>query len=124
MLVARPYLQKGQALFTYSVNGQFIPLTYEILSKKLKEWVTGTGKQGDQYTLHGLRHSGTNHALMVGICGEDLQLLGDWRSQAYMEYIDLNMDCKYSNMVKFVQAVDQKVADMGWSAQDEPGAKW
>ena len=79
-----------------------------MLSKKLKEWVTKVGLNGEMYTLHGLRRGGVNQALTAGICGEDLKLMGDWRSDAYMEYIDLNMERRVSNMVKFVDEIDEK----------------
>ena len=59
--------------------------------------------------LHGLQHGGTNQALTAGICGEDLHLMGDWRSDAYMEYIDLTMDRRLSNMVRFVDESDAKL---------------
>ena len=65
LLLLRHKLVKGQPLFAYKVNGQFIPLTYGVLSKKLKEWVTKIGKKGEDYTLHGLRRGGTNHALTI-----------------------------------------------------------
>ena len=86
-----------------------MPITYGYLSKILKEWVTKTGRQGDEYTLHGLQRGGMNQALTARICGEDLQLMGDWRSDAYMEYIDLTMDRRLSNMVRFVDEWDAKL---------------
>ena len=35
--------------------------------------------------------------------------MGDWKSRAYMEYIDLSMDHKVSNMVKFVDEMDARI---------------
>ena len=104
-----PSAGKNAPLFAYKVNGRLVPLTYDILSKRLKEWVTLTGRQGELYTLHGLRRGGSNHGITVGICGEDLRLLGDWRSDAYLEYLDLTLERRFSNMVKFVQGTDAKV---------------
>ena len=109
LLKCRPKATAGQPLLAYVVRGHVIPITYDVLSRKLKEWVTHMGRQGERFSLHGLKRGGTNHALTVGICGEDLQLMGDWRSNAYMEYIDLNMQRKFSNMVKFVKVVDKRV---------------
>ena len=59
--------------------------------------------------MHGLRCGGMNQALTVGICGEDLQLMGDWKSNAYMEYTDLTMDKRLSNMVWFMDESDMKL---------------
>ena len=58
ILACRAQIRKGDPLFAYEVNGLLIPLTYEVLSKKLKEWVGLMGRQGDLHTLHGLRRGG------------------------------------------------------------------
>ena len=82
--------QKGQLhdpLIGYTKAGKIVPLTYSELSDLLKTWVRKLGLDDSTYTLHGLRRGGTNHALTVGICGEDVQLMGDWKSNAYMQYI-------------------------------------
>ena len=99
----------GDPLFAWVKNGHLMPITYGFLSKMLKKWVTKTGRQVDEYTLHGLRHREMNQALVVGICSEDLQLMGDWKSNVYMEYIDLTMDRRLSNMVWFMDELDVKL---------------
>ena len=110
----RPVPIADDPVFAYMVNGHVIPLTYDVLSSKLKHWISQTGREGEKFSLHGLRCGRTNHVLMVGICGEDLQLMGDWKSRAYMEYIDLNMERRFSNMVKFVDEMDALVHGDGW----------
>ena len=91
--------------------GRLTPITYDMLSKQLKCWVEMLGENPQDYTLHGLRRGGTNHALTVGICGEDVQLMGDWKSQAYIQYIDLTLDRRICNVVKFMDQVDEVVKD-------------
>ena len=76
VLGRRPRWKVGDLLFAWVKNGHLMPITYGFLSRMLKEWATKTGRQADEYTLHGLRHRGMNQALMVGICSEDLQLVG------------------------------------------------
>ena len=86
-----------------------ISLTTEVLSKKFKEWIRKTGRQDDSYSLHGLRRGGTNHALTVGLCSEDVKLMGDWISLAYLQYIDLTMERRVTNIVKFIDEMDTLV---------------
>lgn len=62
-----------------------------------------TGRSLDRYTLHGLRRGGTCHALESGLVGEDLKIMGDWASNAYMTYIDQTVQRRVTNMVQFVE---------------------
>ena len=101
-------------LFAIPMSGCLVPLIYCVLAKKLKDWVSKIGLDGQSYTLHGLRRGGTNQAMTVGICGEDIQLMGDWKSQVYMEYIDLTVDRRVTNMVKFVDGVDAVLDECDW----------
>ena len=87
-------------LLSYPKNGVMVPITYEQLGGHLTEWVKKVGYPSDEgFTLHGLHRGGANHTLTVGLAGEDIQLMGDWASNAYMSYIDLNLDRRVSNMV-------------------------
>ena len=40
--------------------------------------------------------------------------MGDWKSNAYMQYIDLTLECRLSNVVKFIDQVDKVVEDYEW----------
>ena len=35
--------------------------------------------------------------------------MGDWASQAYLEYVDLTLEKRVTNMVKFVDELDYRV---------------
>lgn len=90
-------------LFSLSGGSKGItPLTYEKLARQLKLWVQKTGKLGDRYTLHGLRRGGACHALEVGLMGEELKILGDWATDAYMRYLDLSLQKRVNSMVQFM----------------------
>ena len=93
-------------LFSYMNHGKVIPLTVEVLAKKYKDWVKKTGRSPKAYILHGLCRGGANHALTVGLGGEDIMLMGDWASNAYLQYIDLTLERRVTNMVKFVDEMD------------------
>ena len=99
----------------YPHQGDMVPLTYGKLAQQYQSWISQLGLDVSKgYTLHGLRRGGTNHALTVGICGEDVQLMGDWKTQAYMAYVDLTMERRIVNMVHFVKEVDDRVDCDDW----------
>ena len=50
-----------------------------------------------------------NHAIMAGILSEDVKMMGDWKSLAYLEYIDLTLERRVTNMVKFMDGVDREL---------------
>ena len=85
-----------------------MPITYEVLANHYKGWVERTGRDSQDHTLHGLRRGGTNHALTIGLCGEDIQLMGGWASQAYLQYIDLTVERRITN-VKFIDEMDNMI---------------
>lgn len=81
------------------------PVTYAQLGERLKQLVAATGRPAERYTLHGLRRGGTCHALESGLVGEDLKIMGDWASDAYMTYIDQTVQRRVRNMVQFMQGL-------------------
>ena len=85
-----------------------VPLTVHVLSKKYKDWIEKTGRLTDGFTLHGLRWGRANHALTVGLCGEEM-LMGDWASNAYLQHIDFTLERWVTNMVKFVDEMDRLI---------------
>ena len=109
MINKYPAKQKSAPLFCYPKSGKMIPLTTEVLAKKYKDWVQKTGRDNTDYTLHGLRRGGTNHALTVGLCSEDIRLMGDWVSLSYLQYIDLTMERRVTNIVRFIDEMDKVV---------------
>ena len=40
--------------------------------------------------------------------------MGDWKSNAYMEYLDLTLERKLCNMVKFMDETDALVVGSWW----------
>ena len=99
-------------LLSYPKNGKMVPVTYDQLGSKLKEWVKKAGYASDEgFTLHGLRRGGTNHAMTTGMSGEEIRLMGDWASDAYMTYLDLSLDKRVTNMVRFIDEMDKEVEE-------------
>lgn len=92
-------------LFAVPTAQGAVPLTYDQLAKQLKIWVEMTGRSSDGYTLHGLRRGGASFALESGLVGEDIKIMGDWASLAYMTYLDQSVQRRILNMVKFMDNV-------------------
>ena len=101
----------GDPMFSYFKESKRVPLTYDVLATWLKDWVKATGRSPEGYTLHGLRRGGSNFALTCGFATEDLKLMGGWLSDAYMEYLDLTLERRVVNMVRFVDEVDNIVGE-------------
>ena len=76
-------------------------LTYGQLSEQLKEWVRETGWDPSQYMLHGMRRGSMMHAYKVGIDPSSLRILGDWGSDTYLRYIDVDMEKRVEAAVRF-----------------------
>lgn len=95
----------NQPLFAVpsKTGGGVDALTYDQLAKKFKLWVHKSGLPCDRYTLHGLRKGGACHALESGLVGEDIKILGDWATDAYMRYLDLTLQRRVDNMVQFIK---------------------
>ena len=104
-------------LLSYPQQGELVPITYSKLAGLYKKWVEKSGRNSENYTLHGLRRGGANHALTVGLCGEDIQLMGDWASTAYLQYLDLTLDRRITNAVVFMDQVDKMALE--WLEEQE-----
>ena len=104
-----PTNDKNAPLFGYRkrCHDVFTPLSADILANKYKNWIKATGRAADTFTLHGLRRGGTNHTLTVGLCGEEIKLMGNWASNVYLQNIDLILERHVTNMVKFVDEMDR-----------------
>lgn len=76
-------------------------LTQPQFVKRLKQCIATLGLPATQYSSHSFRRGGATWAFSAGLPGEFIQLMGDWRSQAYRMYLELSLDFKYSLMEKF-----------------------
>ena len=79
-------------------------LTYKKLSKQLQDWVEKTGRDKERYTLQGLRRGGTTHGFNVGLSQEYIRLMGNWASDCFLRYIEINMDKRLYAAVKFANS--------------------
>ena len=55
--------------------------------------------------------------MTTGISGQDIKLMGDWCSDVYMTYLDLSLNHRITNMVQFIECMDDLV-DGGKMAEE------
>ena len=89
------------------VAGQWVPLTYRKLSMQLKEWTLKAIGQQDGWTLHFLRRRGAVWSFNVDISTEAIRLMGDWASDVYKQYLDMDVYKRAESMEKFTSNIDK-----------------
>ena len=108
MVRAVPGDSTSPLFLTTPVKGKgYVPLTYGRLGEQLKDWadkVLGT-KEG--WTLHCLRQGGVTWCFNVDITTEAIRLMGDWASDAYKNYLDMDLYKRAESMQKFKAGIDK-----------------
>ena len=64
------------------------PLTYRQFQAMLKESISTAGMDATQYSSHSFRRGGASWSFLAGVPTEMIKLMGDWRSDAYLRYIE------------------------------------
>ena len=75
--------------------GSGISLTYRQFQDKLRHSLEKKGVPNPtSYTSHGYRRGSTTFAFLCGIPSEIIRLLGNWRSDAYLAYIEFPLETR------------------------------
>ena len=83
----------------FAVQGQL--LTQPQFVTQLKSSITKLGYQASEYSGHSFRRGRASWAFKTGLPGEAIQALGDWKSQAYLMYLDIDLSTKFHYMSQF-----------------------
>lgn len=78
------------------------PMLFKWFVDKLRGHLSSTGHALD-FSSHSLRRGGATWAARCGVQGEIIKILGDWRSQAYQEYLDIPVEDKRAFMMDFAR---------------------
>ena len=70
------------------------PLTSGQIRRLLKQWAIAAALDLRKYTPHCLRRGGLNWAHNARLTGESLKVLGDWVSQEYHKYLDIDFESR------------------------------
>ncbi len=64
------------------------PLMYASFTTKFRSLIAATGLDPSKYSGHSFRRGGASWARQIGCSDEEIQTLGDWRSDAFKRYYD------------------------------------
>ena len=92
MLKSVQGLLPSQPLFMIMTQSGPKPLLYSQFIHDLRSVLARIGYNPKLYTGHSFRRGGATWALQVGVPGEAIQLLGDWKSSSYKRYIDISFE--------------------------------
>ena len=70
-------------------ESSFVPYTPAMFLRRLRALLSRIGEDPTHYATHSFRRGGASWALQCGLPAEVVRLLGDWRSDAYLAYIDI-----------------------------------
>ena len=79
-------LSASAPAFVSSRDGS--PMTGTQFTNRFKELVALSGRDPTTYASHSFRRGGASWALQCGVPGEIIQMLGDWKSDCYKQYLD------------------------------------
>lgn len=88
---ARP---DGPALLVSDFPKQ-IPLSTKVFMVRLQQCLVSAGVQPSNYAGHSFRRGGAMWAYKAGVEPETIRQLGDWRSEAYKEYVKPDTSCLF-----------------------------
>ena len=86
---------------------KWVPLTYKIMGDNLKKWVKLVKGSDDGYSLHCLRRGGATFCFNIDITAEAIRLMGDWASDAYKRYLDMDVYKRAETMTKITKNIDR-----------------
>ena len=98
--------------FVYRTSsGNLRPITYPVLTSFLKGLIAKLGLDPKGYSSHSFRRGGATWAFKSKVPAELIKATGDWKSSAYLLYLDLSFQDKLrvsSAMLANIQAVEQR----------------
>lgn len=98
--------QDSDPLFCYMVADKLIPLTHDIFVKSLKFYIKLCGLDSKLYSGHSFRRGGATHAFSLNISPLLIKAQGDWKSDAYLRYIDIPMKLRWETMMKLAASAE------------------
>lgn len=101
LMVTRVPASESSPLFVYGDSkGRLIPLTYYKFQTLFRALVQASGRDPSLYSSHSFRRGGATHALKLGLPSELIKTQGNWRSDAYLGYLDVS----FQQRMKVAQA--------------------
>ena len=101
VLALKSDLPPSAPLFAYPTHQGLFPLTQSVFTRTLHKLLLAIGIPADEYGSHSFRRGGATWAFKAGLPGEVIQILGDWQSDCYKQYLDLDINVKFQLMTIF-----------------------
>jgi integrase len=89
-----PGKSSGPTFLVRNSKGHMKPFTYKLYQSSIKALVALTGRNPVGYSSHSFRRGGASWAFRCGIRGELIQTHGDWKSLAYLKYLEFATDTR------------------------------
>lgn len=80
-------------------------MTHASFTKKLKDFISLAGLNPRDYSGHSLRRGGCTFAFQAGVPVDLIRTHGDWRSDAYQQYLEITSDTKEITTTRMAQAI-------------------
>ena len=93
-LVSRIPTSATSPAFTFQTVPRTFCLTSHRFVKVLRILLKKAGYDPLPFTGHSFRRGGASYAFKSGVPGELMQLMGDWKSDAYLRYLDYSLSAK------------------------------
>ena len=93
----------GPAFQICHAKNSYKPLLYSQFIAKLRQVLIKLNISPHEYAGHSFRRGSASWALLQGIPGETIKILGDWKSQAYLAYLTVPLQAKVSTMYEFAK---------------------
>ena len=87
--------------FWYLKGDTWVPLRYTIFLDRFKLALNQAGLNAHACAVHSFRRGGATRAFAMGVPGELIRVMGDWRSDAYLGYLDFSLQSRISAMATF-----------------------
>lgn len=91
---------QSEFIFTYLVSGKKCSMTHTVFTSMLRSLLCQLNLPLSQYSGHSFRRGGATHALMHGIPAEAIKSQGDWKSLAYLDYLEVNDHKERANILQ------------------------
>ena len=77
--------------FVYPTPQGLHTITHARFTQELRRLLALAGHNPQGYSGHSFRRGGASFALQAGVPGEMIRVHGDWKSEAYLRYLDIPM---------------------------------
>ena len=88
-LLSKVNISPNRSAFCYNRNGKVVTLTSHQVVTTLRHLLKAIGLDGSHFSGHSFRRSGTTWAFRAGVRTEAIKAQGDWKSSAYLNYIQM-----------------------------------